>query len=313
MMKHLFKFAFLFFLIGASFISCKKGTGVITDPVIKVEAETLLDVSYGAHAQQKMDVYLPANRNSNTKLIIFVHGGSFIEGDKSYFTSLVKELVRADFAVLNVNYRLVDATGLYDDPVKHLESAVKIKDQVVDMVTIVNYALSKAKEWKVSETKLGIAGHSAGASLALLYSYGSQNTDKVKAVVNLAGALDQTFSDIPPIFLQFLPAYIREAGYRYTGYTIDPINDQYYSAISPLYVANTNQKIPTLTIFPENNAVGDLPKQDRNTFDAFINKLNSLGVPNKFVQIAGADHEFTKIGNVDAVLKETIAYFNTNL
>ncbi len=302
MMKHLFKFALLFVLIGASFTSCKKGTGVIKDPVIKVEAETLLDVSYGAHAQQKMDVYLPANRSSNTNLVIFVHGGSFIEGDKSYFTSLVKELVRADFAVLNVNYRLVDATGLYDNPVKHLESAVKIKDQVADMATIVNYALSKAKEWKVSETKLGMAGHSAGASLALLYSYDNLNTNKVKVVVNLAGALDQTFSDIPPIFLQFLPAYIREAGYRYTGYTI-----------SPLYVANASQKIPTLTIFPENNSVGDLPKQDRSTFDAFTNKLNSLGIPNKFVQIAGADHEFTKIGNVDAVLKETIAYFNVNL
>ncbi len=312
-MKHLFKFTFLFFLIGASFTSCKKGTGVITDPVIKVEAETLLDVSYGSNAQQKMDVYLPANRSSSTSLIIFVHGGSFIEGDKSYFTSLVKELVRADFAVLNVNYRLVDATGLYDNPVKHLESAVKIKDQVADMGTIVNYALSKAKDWKVSETKIGMAGHSAGASLALLYSYDNQNTNKVKAVVNLAGALDQTFSDIPPIFLQFLPAYIREAGYRYTGYTIDPINDQHYKAISPLYVVNANQKIPTLTIFPENNSVGDLPKQDRATFDAFTNKLNSLGIPNKFVQIAGADHEFTKIGNVEAVLKETIAYFNVNL
>ncbi|SFG67074.1 alpha/beta hydrolase [Pedobacter insulae] len=312
-MKHVFRRSLVLFIVASSFLTCKKGNKIITDPVIKVEAATFTDVSYGSNPHQKMDVYLPANRSASTNLIIFVHGGSFIEGDKSDFTSLVKELVRANFAVLNINYRLVDATGLYDNPVKHLESAVKIKDQIADVASVVNYALSKAREWEVSETKLGIAGHSAGATLALLYSYDNRNTNKVKAVVNLAGSLDQTFADIPPFMLQFLPDYILEAGYRYTGYTVATENDQHYKAISPLFVANSNQKVPTLTVFPENNEVGDLPKQGRSTFDAFTNKLNSLGIPNKFVQLQGADHGFTKMGNVDAVLKETIAYFNANL
>ncbi|MGF1923486.1 MAG: alpha/beta hydrolase family protein, partial [Bacteroidia bacterium] len=225
--------------------------------------------------------------------------------------ALVKELVRSNFAVLNVNYRLVDATGLYDTPVKHLESAVKIKDQVADMGAVVNYAISKAKEWKISETKMSMAGHSAGATLALLYSYDTANTNKIKAVANLAGSLDQTFSDIPAVLLQFLPDYILEAGYRYTGYTVTTANDQYYRAISPLYAANAARKIPTLTVFPELNDVNGLPKQNRPTFDAFTTKLNSLGVPNKFVQIAGADHEFT--GKFNLVLTETINYFNANL
>lgn len=311
-MKLVFRIAFIFICLGASFSSCKKDGGVLTNPEITVEAQTLLNVAYGNHAQQKMDVYLPANRNANTSLVIFVHGGSFIAGDKSDFTYLVKELVRANFAVLNVNYRLVDATGLYDTPVKHLESAVKIKDQVTDMSTIVNYALSKAKEWKISETKMAMAGHSAGATLSLLYSYDALNANKIKAVANLAGSLDHTFLDIP--FYSFLiPQAYLEAGFRYTGYEVGPTTDPYYRAISPLYVANATQKIPTLTIFPELNDVNGLPKQTRATFDAFTTKLTSLGVPNKFVQIAGADHEFSKPGNIEAVLKETIDYFNANL
>ena len=311
-MKSIFKFSLVLLFIGVSFTSCKKDGGVLTDPVITVEAQTLLNVAYGSHALQKMDVYLPANRNANTSLIIFVHGGSFIAGDKSDFTYLVKELVRANFAVLNVNYRLVDATGLYDTPVKHLESAVKIKDQVTDIGTIVNYAISKAKEWKISETKMALAGHSAGATLSLLYSYDALNTNKIKAVANLAGSLDHTFLDIP--FYNFLlPQAYLEAGYRYTGYEIGPTTDPHYRAISPLYVANASQKIPTLTVFPELNDVNGLPKQNRATFDAFTVKLNSLGVPNKFVQVAGADHEFSKMGNVEVVLKETIDYFNVNL
>lgn len=311
-MRKFISTVFLLILLTTSFTACKKDTAVITDPVINVQAETVLDVSYGSNALQKMDVYLPANRSSSTSLIIFVHGGSFIGGDKSLYTSLVKELVRANFAVLNVNYRLVDATGLYDSPVKHIESAIKIKDQVADMATIVNYAILKAKDWKISETKMAMAGHSAGATLSLLYSYDAINTNKIKAVANLAGSLDHTFLDIP--FYNFIipPAYL-EAGYRYTGYEVGPTTDVYYRAISPLYVANASQKIPTLTVFPELNDVNGLPKQNRAAFDAFTTKLNSLAVPNKFVQVAGADHEFSKIGNIDIVLKETIDYFNANL
>jgi acetyl esterase/lipase len=311
-MKSIFKFTFVVLFLGISFLSCKKDGPIVTDPVIKVEAQTLLDVSYGSSSLQRMDVYLPANRTAATSVIIFVHGGSFISGDKSDFTFLVKELVRANFAVLNVNYRLVDATGLYDTPVKHMESAIKIKDQVADISSIVNYALSKAKEWQVSETKIALAGHSAGATLSLLYGYDAINANKVKAIANLAGALDQTFIDIP--FYNFLlPEAVLEAGYRYTGYQVGATTDVYYRAISPLYVANANQKVPTLTVFPELNDVNGLPKQSRTTFDAFTAKLNSVGVPNKFVQITGADHEFSKSGNVDMVLKETIDYFKANL
>lgn len=310
-MKTLFKPAYLFLFVALLFTACKKDNEKELEPQALAQAKDILDVSYGAHVAQKMDVYLPANRTANTKLVVFIHGGSFIEGDKSDFTLLVKELVKQNFAVVNLNYRLVDQTGLFDSPPLHLESAVKIKDQVNDVSLAVDYVIAHAKEWQVSESKIALAGHSAGATLALLYAYDSRNTNKVKAVANLAGALDQTFPDLPDLLLQFLPDAILEGGYRYTGYPIKQANLPFYKAISPIYVANAAQKIPTLTIFPENNAVGDLPNQGRATFDAFTAKLNSLGVPNKFVQIAAADHEFT--GKFDLVLKEVTTYFNANL
>jgi acetyl esterase/lipase len=312
-MKNFSKVTYSIALMLLVFTSCKKTSTVMVDPKITVESKSIINVAYGSHASQLMDVYLPANRTANTNVIVFVHGGSFIGGDKSDFTSLVKELVRNDFAVLNINYKLVDASGLYDSPVKHLESEVKIKDQVSDVGLAVDYAISHAKEWQISQNKMALVGHSAGATLSLLYTYDARNTNKIKAVVNLAGALDQTFSDIPSVLLQFLPDYVLEGGYRYTGYEVNIANDIHYRAISPLYVANSAQKVPTLNVFPENNAVGDLPKQGRATFDAFTNKLNSLGVPNKFVQIAGADHEFSKPGNFATVLAETVAYLNANL
>jgi len=312
-MKFTRRATLILILLSVFFASCKKDGGTPIDSISRVEAQTLLDVSYGAHAAQQMDVYLPANRNSSTPLVIFIHGGSFISGDKTDYTPLVKELVRANFAVLNVNYRLVDATGLYDTPSKHMESPIKIKDQVTDVAAVVDFAIGKAKEWQVSESKMAMAGHSAGATLSLLYSYDVRNTNKIKVVANLAASLDQTFSDIPSILLQFLPDYILEAGYRYTGFAVSQANDPHYRNISPLYMASSDKKIPTLNVFPELNSVNGLPKQDRATFDAFTTKLTSLGVPNKFVLVAGADHEFSKTGNIDVVLKETINYFNANL
>lgn len=311
-MKISFKLTYFFFCLLIVCSSCKKDEPKKINPEIITAAKDILDLSYGGNAAQKMDVYLPTNRTANTKLIIFIHGGSFVEGDKSDFTAVVKELVREDFAVVNLNYRLVDQTGLYSSPPLHLASAVKVKDQVSDVSLAVDYVLAHAKEWQVSESKVAIAGHSAGATLALLYAYDIRNTNKVKVVANLAGALDQTFPDVPDLILQLvLPDYILESGYRYTGYEVKQANISYYKEISPIYVANEAQKVPTLTVFPELNDVGDLPKQDRATFDAFTSKLNSLNVPNKFVQIAGADHQFTLKFNL--VLKEVVDYFNVNL
>lgn len=307
-MKIFSKTIVLIAFLALTFSACKKDT--VVTPKVVTEAKTTLNVKYGASALQNMDVYLPANRTSNTGLVIFIHGGSFIGGEKEQYDAHVKELVRNDFAVVNINYRLVNGLGLDTSPVRHLQSEIKIKDQVDDVSLAVDYAIAHAKEWQVSESKIALAGHSAGATLALLYSYDARNTNKVKVVANLAGALDLTFPDVPDFLLQFLPDNILEGGYRYTGYEVKQDNLGFYKEISPLY-ANIAQKVPTLTLFPENNSVGDLPNQGRATFDAFTTKLNSLSVPNKFVQIAGADHDFNK--KFDLVLKELVTYFNANL
>jgi hypothetical protein len=41
--------------------------------------------------------------------------------------------------------------------------------------------------------------------------------------------------------------------------------------------------------------------------------LNDEGVANKWVEIAGADHGFSKAGNWDLVMNETVAFFLTQI
>ncbi|TCC94510.1 alpha/beta hydrolase [Pedobacter frigiditerrae] len=278
----------------------------------KTEAEIILDLSYGTDPKQVMDVYLPPNRTSNMATIILIHGGSFIGGDKSQYTNAAKYLASSGFAVLNVNYRLVDATGVYNlpNPV-HKESAVKLKDQVADVSAAVDFAIAHAKQWVISGSRLSIAGHSAGGTLGLLYAYGDKNANKVKAVSNLAGALDLVFTNFSG--WQVFPSYIVEGGYRFTGFEISLANETAYKEISPLYFANENKRVPTLNVFPQNNIVEGLPLQDKAIYDKFTDRLHVLKVPNELYYVKGADHAFSKSIHMQEVLDKSVSFFNENL
>lgn len=301
-----FSVLFIFLIL---FASCKKIEKAAYQT--EVEAKFISNLAYGEHAKQVMDVYLPPNRTSNTPLIIFVHGGSFIGGDKNVYNTQAEYLAASGYAVLNVNYRLVDAIGLYQAPPKHLLSAIKVKDQVIDMGKIVDFAIAHSKEWVLSSKRIAMVGHSAGATLALLYAYGDKNTNKVKAVSNLAGALDMVFTNDPN--WQFQLPLVFEGGYRLTGFEISVANEQYFKEISPLNVVNSVKNISTLNVFPENNYVPGLPLQDILTYNAFTNKLNKLNLKNEFFFVEGADHGFTQVETWQLILDKTVAYFNGNL
>jgi acetyl esterase/lipase len=309
-MKSISKISGVGFLLLMLFTACEK----VEEPAYqtKAEAQLISNLAYGNDAKQTMDVYLPPNRTSNTSVIIFVHGGSFIGGDKSEFNKHAIYLAGCGYAVLNVNYRLVDGRGLTDrlEPL-HLESAVKIKDQVNDVASIVDFAIAHAKEWVVSSKRIAIAGHSAGGTLALLYSYDTRNAGKVQVVANMAGALDLVFTGVTN--WELYPKYVFEGGFRYTGYEMTTANEKYYKEISPLFSANANKKIPTLNVFPQNNEVIGLPNQDLATYDRFSARLDELNVPNEFLYVDGADHNFSQTGKWQLVLDSTVAYFNKNI
>lgn len=296
-------------MVGLSFTACRK----IEEPSYAVvsEAKTMIDVAYGTDPKQKMDVYLPANRNSNTNVVIFVHGGSFIGGDKSEFNNQAKYLASRGYAVLNVNYRLVEGDGIFNAPPLHKESAIKIADQVNDLQKVVDFAVLNAKSWVMSSSRMGMAGHSAGATLALLYSYDLRNNNRIQVVANIAGALDFVFTDIPN--WEFLPPYAFEAAYRYTGKDVNVTNLDDYKLISPLYNVVENRRVPTINIFPENNDVMGLPKMNLGTYQRFTVKLNEVKVPNEFVFMAGSDHGFSKSGDWISVLGQTVTYFNKHI
>src|SRR5690349_8698424 len=88
--------------------ACKKNEETEVKPL---QSEDIQNVSYGASTSNTMDVYLPENRNTSTKVLVFVHGGSWSSGDKSEFTTYATAMRAKGYAVVNMNYRLIDLAG----------------------------------------------------------------------------------------------------------------------------------------------------------------------------------------------------------
>lgn len=156
----------------------------------KPSYQSLLDVSYGdAEGKQNLlDAFYPDNHNSNTKLIVYIHGGSWSRGDKREFPKqLIEELVgNRGYMVVSINYRLVkDGQNLFPAQIEDVKKALE-------------FLSSKAKRYGFNGNEFALMGGSAGAHLAMLYAYKHDTKKQVKTVVNLWGPTDLTDKSIRP-------------------------------------------------------------------------------------------------------------------
>lgn len=156
----------------------------------KPSYQSLLDVSYGdAEGKQNLlDAFYPDNHNSNTKLIVYIHGGSWSRGDKREFPKqLIEELVgNRGYMVVSINYRLVkDGQNLFPAQIEDVKKALE-------------FLSSKAKRYGFNGNEFALMGGSAGAHLAMLYAYKHDAKKQVKTVVNLWGPTDLTDKSIRP-------------------------------------------------------------------------------------------------------------------
>jgi len=166
----------LFIALFTCIVSCQKEK----DSDYSLAEKTQPDVSYGSHASQKMDIYLPAGRTtSSTKVILVVHGGGWSSGDKADFNSYIDTLKRRlpGYAIFNLNYRLVSGTSN------------QFPAQENDVKAALEFIHSKRNEYNISD-KYVMLGASAGAHLSLLQAYKYTSPVKIKAVVDFFGPVD---------------------------------------------------------------------------------------------------------------------------
>ncbi len=137
------------------------------------------NVAYGNDPSQQMDIYLPAVRDSSTKLIVLLHGGGWEGGDKTEFNEVVAALQQRlpAFAIANINYRLASQRT------NHFPA------QENDIKEALRFLLNIRKEFIFSNDFI-LLGISAGAHLALLQSYKHSDPVRTKAVISFFGPTD---------------------------------------------------------------------------------------------------------------------------
>lgn len=275
------------------------------DDTPATEQQVTTNIAYGAHPQQQMDVYLPANRTAQTPLVIFLHGGGFVAGDKNDTKKMAEFFTAKGYAVVNANYRLVDATGLEQSPVLHQPSSIKISDQLADIKALVNKIATLAPGWGISTGNWILAGHSAGATLALLYAHGDANSDgRIRAALNFAGATTFAWSHESEIAL--LDPLLKEILYRATGAVASNANLLAYMAISPYWVSNrATTTVPVLNVRPSQDTGHEL-------YLSYTQMLNGKGIVNQYTVVQGAGHGFEQAGKLEEAIGVADVFLSAN-
>ncbi len=249
-------------------------------PVSTTKPVTYNDLSYGTQGLQKMDIYLPGGRTkATTKTIIVIHGGAWIEGDKSEMAFVIDSIKKRNpnFAFANLNYRLA-VNG----------AANVFPAQEMDVKAAIDFYLAKTSEYEVSNDLI-LLGASAGAHLALLHAYKNDPAKHVKAVVDFFGPTDLVGMWNENFILQF--GLIIVIGKSY----ID--TPSIYLQSSPInYI--TAQSPPTIVL---HGLLDDLVPPAQSTL--LINRLNSAGVNNQLVTYPNEGHGFSDADNTDALNK----------
>lgn len=116
---------------------------------------THADVHYGPHERQVIDFY-QATSDKPTPVIIHIHGGGFVHGDKrSVNPGMVRAFLDAGISFASINYRFVDGEKTIFPVPQH------------DGARAVQFIRSKAQEWNVDPARVACFGGSAGAGISM--------------------------------------------------------------------------------------------------------------------------------------------------
>jgi len=266
-------------------VACKKEDSNSNNSATE---RTYTNVSYGSDTSQKMDIYLPAGRDTvNTKLLVLIHGGAWIEGDKTDFSySDIKKLLPG-YAFASINYRLSD------------NGQNKFPAQEEDVQAAISFLLSKQAEYNYSN-KIVLLGASAGAQLALLQGYKYAKMIVPKAIISFFGPTDLTWLYNHPGNAAFPPLLAGIIGYTPAQ------NASIYTSSSPINFV-TVQSAPTLLLQGDADIL--VPVDQANMLNA---KLQTAGVVHQLVIYPGEGHGFSATAMSNAYTK-IISFLNANV
>lgn len=260
--------------IGLIFFACNK-EGVLPEKQAELQEKVIENVTYGTHQRQKMDVFLPKGRNEKTAVVVLIHGGYWIGGDKSDFTAIQELLSGRGIASINLNYRYVSPEHDYSGLMADVKSALGV-------------VKNNADTWGIRNRDFHLVGASAGGYMALLYGYYSKSGSEVRSVVSLAGPTGfpaDMFADLDAVGDLKQPVEWLVGAPLPTGET-DPNLAKYIQASPISYV---DRAVPTLMIHGTADEVVPYVMSEE-----LKGALDAVSVTNKLVTLNGVSHDISE-------------------
>lgn len=270
-------------------LSCNKEINFQNEEIDRSKKQTLRSISYGNNERHTLDIALPKNRNEETPVVIFIHGGAWVLGDKRVFSQEIQDFADAGIACATINYRYASSlSGIHHPQLPE------------DVMLAVNFIASMSSEWGVSDELFGLVGHSAGGHLATITPY-IINNEKIKSCASWAGPVDFIDSD------QLSISGSKDLFEIYVGAPLISYQDtSLYKLSSPYHMVNSNS-IPTLLIYATEDE--GVPYSNGIKMN---NRLQTLGINHKLVTLTGAGHIWLG-NNLKTARQETLDWFRSTL
>lgn len=278
----------IFLTLSLFFMACSDENKPTFEDEQTLDEETQLNVSYGDNPQQKYDLYLPEGRSSEkTKVIILIHGGGWIDGDKedmSGYIPILKEK-HPDHAIVNINYVLANPP-----------STPAFPNQFLDLGQVINKLTQESEELELLP-EFGLIGASAGAHIALQYDYVYDTDDKVKMVCDIVGPTDFTdpFYTENPNFQVLLNTLVDKSAY--------PQNSNIAELISPALQV-TKSSSPTILFYGDEDPLVPLSNGEK-----LQTILSDNMISNSFTVYEGGHGDWNQASNID--LQDQLTSFIT--
>jgi acetyl esterase/lipase len=190
----------------------------VIDPPDDGDIAVILNIRYreGKSRQWILDLAMKKDKGGKPRPgIMIIHGGGWLEGDKSSFASRehgvpgnIVDFAALGFVAVSINYRL--------------SGEAPFPAALEDCKTAVRWLRAHAKDYNLDPTRIGVYGNSAGGNLALLMGMtgeGAQTNEEDSPYRDQSSSLQAVASDSGPIDLtdQYRSGALRELCVRFMG------------------------------------------------------------------------------------------------
>jgi len=236
----------------------------------------------GPTGHTKVRVVRPAGVTETLPVVIYVHGGGWVMGDKSTHDRLVRELaIGANATIVFVDYDR--------SPEAHFPIAVE------QSYAVAKYVAEYAAEFGADAKRLAIAGDSVGGNMAAVVSLMAKERDGPRFAAQLLFYPVTDASMSSSSYTEFAdgPWLTKKAMAWYWDQYLPDKSKRDHVHVSPLKASTEQLRgLPTtLLIVDENDVL-------RDEGEAYGHKLEEAGVPVTSIRYNGTIHDFMMLNAI---------------